>query len=366
MANNIDSRAYTSQGFEVARATSNAASLNRQETYDLRDALRYGEQFANILQDLTAHQRANGRDEINPSDDLRGIDGTDLSGRYQHPDDDSILDIYNRAIAEGGPLANFLQSKDINFTADTPISTEDVETIATQLRAWSTQVRDTLPSSTRNSGLEWDPKARNFFLDGKKVTLRAAFASVRFKQQGQVLATLAFTLNSIDLRNVNVRELQDVEANLREFLTEPAWDVALEVNSKTSLDATGFYAERRNTLPIKDGTNRHETYDEYFTRINQEFYEKTGTSLLDQLGSQGITSFYDEGDDNVEPKQIERSYVERLVDAISEQTTSLLDDNAIAAQQQQRLEDRSRTIYTGISSFINSDTSLSQNISGQI
>lgn len=342
-------------GYQSHLVTSQTSTLNREETYDLRDAARFGDQFGDALQDLIASSRANGNATVSPEDDV--------AIKNHHPDDSSVLDLFNRAQSEGGPLASFLQSAGITLSTGTPLSFEEAEALLTQVRDWSSSVRDALPGTTRNSGLVWDAQARSFILDGRSLSLQEAYSEIRLKQADEIQTALAYRANSLDLRNRNIRALNDVSDQLKTFLTDGAWDR----DDAIALGDKLYSGVNRPTLPIKDGSDpeRHENYEEYTTRINNEFQALTGLDLLSQLQSQGITSFFGSSADET-AGEIGRAHIEQLIEAIDSQRESLENDNAIAAQQDQRLEDQLRIIYTSVSSFTRSDTAVAGSVGRQI
>ena len=322
-------------GHQTHLVTSQTSTLNREETYDLRDAARFGDQFGDALQDLIASSRTSGSATVSPEDDV--------TIKNHHPDDSSVLDLFNRAQLEGGPLANFFQSAGITLSSGSPLSFEEAEALLTQVRDWSSSVRDALPGTTRNSGLVWDSQARSFILDGRSLSLQEAYSEIRLKQADEIQTALAYRANSLDLRNRNIRSLNEVSDQLSTFLTDGAWDRSDAIALGDKL----YSNVGRPTLP------NNENYDQYVARIDQEF--------------QDLTSFYGSTDDqNANPPRISRAHIESMIDAINSQRESLENDNAIAAQQDQRLEDQLRIIYTSVSSFTRSDTAVAGSVGRQI
>ena len=336
-------------GHQSHLVTSQTSTLNREETYDLRDAARFGDQFGDALQDLIASSRTSGSATVSPEDEV--------TIKNHHPDDSSVLDLFNRAQLEGGPLASFFQSSGITLSSGSPLSFEEAEALLTQVRDWSSSVRDALPGTTRNSGLVWDSQARSFILDGRSLSLQEAYSEIRLKQADEIQTALAYRANSLDLRNRNIRSLNEVSDQLSTFLTDGAWDRSDAIALGDKL----YSNVGRPTLP------NNENYDQYIARIDREFQDLTGISLREQLQSQGITSFYGSTDDeNANPPRISRAHIESMIDAINSQRESLENDNAIAAQQDQRLEDQLRIIYTSVSSFTRSDTAVAGSVGRQI
>jgi len=352
-------------GTQIPSYTTDATTLNRQETYDLRDAARYGDQLADVLGDLIATRRA----DPNSSDlDSAASLGAGI-GRNLHPDDTTLQDIVQRAHTEGGPLANFLQDSTLaaSVRAGQALSFEDAEALLGQIQSWSSTVRDSLPGSRHNSGLVWDRTSHSFSLDGRRVSLLEAYSEIRLKQANEIQTALAERANSLDLRNRNLRALGEVAGTLRDFLTDPAWAIANADDGSLDAGGSSTYARNREAFPLREGSNERETYDQYINRLDTEFRDNFGVSLLDQLGTQGITSFYaSSADQNANPPQIAQTHVEALIAAIEDQQESLENDNAIAAQQNQRLEDQLRIIYTSISSFTSSDTAVAGSAGRQI
>lgn len=310
-------------GTQIPTFTTDSTTLNREQTYDLRDAARYGDQLADVLGDLIAARRADGSADVSST--------AEVSHRNLHPDDDSLQKLIQRAASEGGPLANFLAQSTLAQSASNggSLTFDEASALLEQVRTWSSTVRESLPGSKHNSGLEWDRSTRSFNLDGRRISLFEAYSEIRLKQADEIQTALAERANSLDLRNRNIRGLGEFAGALRDYLAD-------------------------------DSIPGNQSYRDYVTGLNSDFRDRFGVSLLDQLGSQGITSFYDSG------TTASDTHVEALIEAVEKQQESLENDNAISAQQNQRLEDQLRIIYTSISSFTSSDTAVAGSAGRQI
>jgi len=310
-------------GTQSPTYTTDATTLNRQETYDLRDAARYGDQLADVLGDLIASRRADGSANVDST--------ATISHRNLHPDDNSLQKLIQRAASEGGPLANFLNDSTLaaSVRSGQALTFDEASALLDQVQSWSSTVRDSLPGTKHNSGLTWDRTTHSFNLDGRRVSLFEAYSEIRLKQADEIQTALAERANSLDLRNRNIKALGDFANALRDHLAN-------------------------DPLP------GNQSYQNYVNGLNTDFENRFGVSLLSQLGTQGITSFFSSG------SNADDDYVESIVEAVEKQQESLQNDNAIAAQQNQRLEDQLRIVYTSISSFTSSDTAVAGSAGRQI